>query len=182
MADSQQMTSAPNKDGGRTVDGGGPPGAYPPPWAQALSAKVDRCERMLERIGKMTAEILERVGRDRGGDPPLAPSVAPDSDLDSERGNFAVKKDPKQWKGESCVGRTLSECPPEFLDLLAETKDFKAGKEDEDAAALAGAEQAQKKKYASYSRKDAARCRGWAARLRAGWKPAGQQQDGGDWD
>lgn len=109
-----------------------------------------------------------------------APGIASDSDLDSEWGNEEVKKNPKRWQGVDHAGRRMRECSPEFLDCLAEHFDYKAGKEAEDAAALTDADEASKKrKYSGYSRKSAARARGWAARLRAGWKPPAPSDDAG---
>lgn len=95
---------------------------------------------------------------------------APDAELDSERGDPEVKKDPKRWKGEPFAPRRMSLCSPEYLEAIAEAKDYSAGRNDADAAGLTGAEAATKKKYADYDRKDAGRARGWARRLRA--KPA----------
>lgn len=91
-------------------------------------------------------------------------AVAPDSDLDSQWGDPVVRKDPKRWlenAGASYVGLPFSQCPPDYLDAAASLFDWKAGKDDEK-----GTEEAAK--YAKYARKDAARARGWAARIRAG--------------
>ncbi len=79
-------------------------------------------------------------------------------DLDSERGNFVIKsKDPRDWTLDSMFGKRLSECPATYLDLLADRYDYFAGKEED----------AKKQKYAQL---DAARARGWAERVRAGYK------------
>lgn len=89
----------------------------------------------------------------------VAPSVPLDVDLDGKYGNPIVKaKDPRDWIGESQQGKRLSECPPEYLDMVAARLDYFAEKE----------ENAKKKQY---NRLDAARARGWASRLRAGWTP-----------
>jgi hypothetical protein len=58
----------------------------------------------------------------------------------------------------------MSECPPAYLDLVASRLDYFAAKE-EDA------------KKARYNRLDASRARGWAARLRNGWKPAQRESE-----
>lgn len=83
---------------------------------------------------------------------------APSVDLDSERGNFVIRaKDPRDWTLDSMVGKKLSECPATYLDLLAERYDyFNTTEADE-----------KKRKYNTL---DAARARGWAARVRAGYK------------
>jgi len=95
--------------------------------------------------------------------PPAVP-VASNADLDGQYGDPAVvAKDPKDWSGPTMKGRRFSECPPEYLDLVAARLDYfaeqNASGTDDD------------KRKAAYNRKDAARARGWAARLRAGWKP-----------
>lgn len=121
-----------------------------------------------------------------GGAAQPAQAAASDADLDGQWGNPEVKKNPPRWQGDSCVGRRLSECPPEFLDELAAFSDWKAGKDEEKAKQhdeYEGEEDeaAKKRKYAGYARKDAARARGWAARLRAGWKPPEPEPSGDGW-
>lgn len=92
--------------------------------------------------------------------------VAAASDLDGKYGNPVIKaRDPRDWTGESMVGRLMSDCPAEYLDMVAERAEFFAGKNDE-AQALANNGQPKSK----YDRLDAARARGWAARIRSGWK------------
>ena len=58
--------------------------------------------------------------------------------------------------------RCRAACPAEFLDALAEAFDDLAGKADENNETHNG------KPVAPYKRRDAARARGWAARVRAG--------------
>lgn len=85
-----------------------------------------------------------------------AGGVAPDSDLDGQWGNPEVKaKDPKDWHGPTMKGRKFSECPAEYLELVAERLDYFAGKEED----------AKKKRYQEM---DAKRARGWAKRIRDG--------------
>lgn len=132
---------------------------------------------ILEQLNRIEAKIDRLLGQQSAA---AAPGIAPDSDLDSQWGDEEVKKNPKRWQGESFAGRRMSECPPEFLDCLAEHFDYKAAREADDAASLTDADEAaKKKKYSGYSRKSAARARGWAARLRAGWKPP--QSDDTGW-
>ena len=93
--------------------------------------------------------------------PSTGAKVASDADLDGTWGDPEVKaKDPRDWTGEPMKGRKFSECPAEYLDLLAERLDYFAEKN------AAGTEDEQKK--ARYQRLDASRARGWAARIRAG--------------
>ncbi len=97
---------------------------------------------------------------------------APTVDLDNAHGNPIVKaKDPRDWTGDNMNGRHFSECPPEYLDMLAERYDYFASREED----------AKKKRY---NELDAARARGWAARLRSGWtapEPEPQAQGEPTW-
>jgi hypothetical protein len=84
-------------------------------------------------------------------------AAAPEHIISGPHGDPLVKtKDPRDWSGESMKGRQFSECPPEYLDLLAERFDYFASKEED----------ATKQKY---NLLDARRARAWAARIRGGW-------------
>ncbi len=107
---------------------------------------------VLEEMRKQTA-LLERILAALGTQVPSAN----DSVCNGPHGDPIIKaKDPKDWTGPSMTARHFSECPPEYLEILADRYDYFAGKE-EDAT------------KAKYNRLDAQRCRAWAARLRAGW-------------
>lgn len=96
---------------------------------------------------------------------PSVPSVASDRDLDSKYGDPEVKaKDPRDWTGDTMKGRKFSECPPEYLDQVASRLDYFADQ-------LASSQDADEQKKRRYNLIDAARARGWAARLRGGWTP-----------
>jgi hypothetical protein len=83
-----------------------------------------------------------------------------DSACNGPHGDPIIKaKDPRDWSGPPMNGKHFSECPPEYLDLMASRYDYFATK-DEDAT---------KQRYAKL---DASRARAWAARLRSGWTPA----------
>jgi hypothetical protein len=101
-----------------------------------------------------------------GGTGSKGGGVANDAELDSQYGDPEIRKDPteKYWTGASYAGCRLSQCPADYLDAFAKYKD---------ACAYAGEKEGseKKKKYADYDRRDAARARGWATRLRNGWKP-----------
>lgn len=94
------------------------------------------------------------------------PSVAGDADLDGQYGNPVLKFLPKTWKGGDFKNRPFSECPPELLDMVASSFDWFAQKADENGETTQSG-----KLVAPYKRRDAARARGWAMRLRAGWTP-----------
>lgn len=111
---------------------------------------------------KRIARLLEG-GAGRSG---ATGQVASDADLDGQYGDPPVKFMPRDWKGPTFKGRKFSECPAELLDVLAETFDYFARKADDtDERTPSG------KPKSAYSRKDAARARGWAARVRAGKAP-----------
>lgn len=101
-------------------------------------------------------------------------SVASDRDMDSQYGNPEVKaKDPRDWTGITMKGKRFSECPPEYLLLVADRLDYFSDQN----RTLAEDQQTPPEnvqellKKARYNRIDAARARGWAARLKAGWTP-----------
>lgn len=84
-------------------------------------------------------------------------AAAPAVSLDGPHGNPKLRFIPRDWTGSrEYKGALFSECPPELLDLAADSLDYFAGK----------AEDEKKKKYDLL---DAARARGWAARIRGGY-------------
>lgn len=91
-------------------------------------------------------------------------AIATDTDLSGKYGDPKVKLTPRDWGGAPRKGWQLSRCEPEFLDLYAETLEFFARKNDEE-----GAKASNGTPKSRYDRADAARARGWAKRLRAGW-------------
>lgn len=127
--------------------------------------RLDRIEAQLDRLG---------AGRPTAPASPAAPfqpadkPIADDRDLDSQYGDPEVRRDPKDWTGASCVGLRYSQCPPEFLDMLAGLLDWQSRKSAEKNEMTANG-----KPRADYLARDAARARGHAARLRA--KPAGRK-------
>lgn len=115
----------------------------------------DPRQLVLAEMRKQTA-LLERILAAVSGGQTAAPSV-PDRILDGPHGDPDVRqKDPRDWAGDTMKGKRFSECPADYLDLLAERYDYFAGRETDE-------------KKAGYNRLDAQRARGWAARLRGGW-------------
>jgi len=116
----------------------------------------------LKRIeAKLDAVLATRQQAERSQpqtEPAAAPNVATDASLDAQWGNPTVKFNPRDWTGTSCKGMTYADCPPEFLDMLANALEFFANKNA-----------ATDPKKAGYDRMDASRARGWALRLRNGW-------------
>jgi hypothetical protein len=98
--------------------------------------------------------------------------VADDRDLDGKYGDPEVKFEPRDWHGENCKGLRMSECPAEFLEMIAGTFDYFARKADENNELANNG-----KPVAPYKRRDAARARGWALRKRNGWRSASAPLD-----
>jgi hypothetical protein len=120
---------------------------------------------VMARLAAIEARLaaLESGGGASSGSTSAAGAVATDYEMSGQYGDPILKKHPPRWTGPAgeFVGKRFSQCSPEILDVVAGFNDWKADKE----ASTPG-----KEKYAAYSRKDAARARGWAARLRGGWK------------
>ena len=68
---------------------------------------------------------------------------------------------PKRWTGADYKGRKYSECDADFLEKLAEAFEWFAQRDDESSAVDKNGNPKSR-----WSRLDAARARGWAARLR----------------
>jgi hypothetical protein len=92
-----------------------------------------------------------------------AGAVADDRELDSDKGDPVIRRDPKRWQGPSYVGKHYSECPADYLLTLADFKEWSAANPRPDADP----------KYADYDRRDAARARGWAKRNANGVRRSG---------
>lgn len=130
----------------------------------ALVAEQKRTNELLSGFAKAraqqrTAPTATPAARTGGGG-----EVASARDLDGPNGDPTVKKNPPRWQGGGdFAGYKFSECPPEFLECLADFKDWQADNPKADADP----------KYARYARLDASRARGWAERNRkSGGAPA----------
>lgn len=113
-----------------------------------MRAQLDRLEAML------TGQPVAASAAPAGATPP-----ADDADLDSQYGDPTVRKDPPRWTGPSYVGAKFSDCPPDYLEMLAGLLDWQAGKSDEKNEMANNG-----KPRSGYLRRDAARARGWARR------------------
>ena len=130
---------------------------------------------LLTRIAtavERSAAVLERMEKRSAARSPK--EVADDQDLDSKYGDPEIKLRtiPREWEGQLITGCRMSECPPDYLDCLANLYDWQAQKADEGNQTTDSG-----KPIALYRRRDAARARGWAKRLRAGWKPTHRESD-----
>lgn len=125
---------------------------------------------VLQSIDRSLKQLVSMMARpsssnaSTGGRP--AREIASDRDLDSPHGDPEVKfnKSPRDWAGANMKGRRFSECPPDYLDQLADLFDYLAEQAEEknEVSPTSG------KPTAPYKRKDAARARGWASRIRSG--------------
>lgn len=123
-----------------------------------MSAAVRTLE---ERVATLEAFVARLQGAIAGRAEASASGASEPADIDGPHGDVVIRKDPPRWTGPSYAGSPMSRCSAEYLDAVAGFLDWRAEKEEAEGKA----------KYAGYSRKDAARARAWAARLRAGWRP-----------
>ena len=123
-------------------------------------ASAEEVVRLLTSIDASLKQLVASAPK-----PP--PAVADAGDLDGQYGDPVIRaKDPKEWRGAPQNGKPFSACPPAYLDLVASRLDYFADKAEQDGTLTASG-----KPVAPFNRRDAARARGWAARLRSGWKP-----------
>lgn len=120
---------------------------------------ADRTDRVVWLLESIDATLKLLVKQQRASEPK---AVASDRDLDGKYGDPILKFMPRDWTGPSFKSRAFSECPPDLLDMVAETFDYFARKADE-----AGEKTSTGKPVGDFKRQDAARARGWARRLRA---------------
>ncbi len=111
----------------------------------------NRCAKLEARVEELERVVAALRAVFGGG-----VDVSDDRDLDSPRGDEKIRFDPRDWKGESHKGRTMSRSQPEFLDVYFDTMTYFASKQPD-------------AKKAGFDKKTAARAAGWARRLRAGW-------------
>ncbi len=105
-------------------------------------------------------------------------TVASDHDLDGRFGDPELKFTVRDWTGPSFKGSHFSECPPDLLDMVAESLDYFASQSE-----VKGETTAKGKPIAEFRRADAARARGWAKRMRDGKHaaPTITEPTGEDW-
>ena len=135
--------------------------------------KLDLIIAKLDAMNNMMLSMHAAQSRAPTIAAPSAPVVVSDADLDGPHGDPEVKFPPKDWPGEDYAGRPLSRTSASFCERMANYWDWQAEKD-----AASGDE--KKMKYAPLKRKDAARARGWAARLKAREAAAGSAGSGDD--
>jgi hypothetical protein len=137
--------------------------------AEAYNAKI---LQTLEQIQRDVADIKGRVSTAPASGGGRSVEAASASDLDGPHGDPLIKFDPKAkyWTGDSYVGCRFSETTPEYLDAVSKYLGACSFMASKDAAA--GKDVEKNERSAKFKSLDAARAAGWAARLRAGFKPA----------
>jgi hypothetical protein len=138
--------------------------------------------KVLQSIDARLATLTQHFGigaRPASSQSAATGTIAPDHVLDGQYGDPIVKKkDPKDWTGSSMKGKKFSECPPEYLEMVADREDYfletnqaslQDAQEKDDQDAL--------KKNIKYNQLDASRARGWAQRKRNGWQPPAPEPD-----
>ncbi len=124
-----------------------------------------------EKLDRILA-ILERQPRAAAASPfPPAGGVAPDSELDSQYGDPVVERDPKLWtdKGGAAIAPCpMSGGPADWLDAVASFYDWQADRDVASGKTYIDKKTGEEKPSGGIQRKNAARARGWAVRVRAG--------------
>jgi hypothetical protein len=115
----------------------------------ALRKDVSSCLRGITLLARHLGAVAPKAAATIPGG-----RVAEEAELDAKYGDPKVVVNPRDWAGESHKGGRMSECEPEFLDLLAVVLDgFADGETDP--------------KKQKYKRDDSAKARGWSKRKRA---------------
>jgi hypothetical protein len=131
-------------------------------------ADKDEAIKLLRSIDSSLKQLLRQSAQ------AIPATVADDRDLDGKWGDPQVKFLPRDWTGDDYKNYRFSECPPALLDMLADAFDYFARKAEESGETYNG------KPTAPYKRKNAARARGWAKRLRNGYKATAVDRQTGE--
>ncbi len=115
----------------------------------------------LAKLFGEASRIFGEISKAYGGS---SKASTPNVDIDGRYGDPVIKFDPKRWNGDSFVGKKLSQCSIEYLEVFAEFKEWAA------ANPLEGKEP----KYVEYDRKDGLLARAWIERKRSGGKKTKQ--------
>ena len=132
-----------------------------------IESHVDNIVDTLQTVIDQNNELIGMVRIAIAGQRAKAgPTVATDRMLDGKSGNPIVKaKMPRDWNGPDYRNSTLSACPPELLDMMAERYEYFASLPE-------ASEQRGDKTKGEWDLRSAALCRGWAQRIRNGYVPS----------
>jgi hypothetical protein len=134
---------------------------------KALESRVQALETTIAALKAVFVGGSAGVGG-AGGE------VATDRELDSQYGDEQVRKSPKKWLengGHDYKGYKLSQCPADFLEEFASLQDWMASKDDESGKMYQPKGGKAPYPMSRFGRKTARLARGWAKRIREGWKP-----------
>ena len=118
-------------------------------------------EREVALLKRLCAFISGGADASSDGESGWQQKPATDAQMAERFGDPEVRKDPRRWAGESYVGAKYSQCPSDYLLVMAEFQEFKAGM---DAKKPDPAKHSNGTPYYVYNRKDASLARGWARR------------------
>lgn len=118
------------------------------------------------RALKSLARLMLGGGAAAAGGGAAGGRVASARELAGKYGDPSVRKDPRNWVGPSFVGARFSQCPSEYLELIAEFKDWCADKDQTKPESEQRKVGTKNKPAWEYDRLDAALARGWAERNR----------------
>lgn len=108
-----------------------------------------------EQLRKLTIMVTAMMSGD---------AIATPAELDDKYGDIKIPLDPKQWRGPSYKGRPASQCPPEFLDMVASFFQWAGETAEREGTEYKGKPEAPRKF------RDARLARGWALRHRLSGK------------
>lgn len=139
------------------------------------TALLDSIDKTATLVAIVLTKLLEAFPKN---DAPVNDAVC-----NGPNGDPIVKaRDPRDWTGPPQTGKRFSECPPEYLDMLADRYDYFVDKARQAVAdAHDDAELQKAEKDGKYAKLDAQRARAWAARLRTGWTAPVVAKTGEDW-
>lgn len=139
----------------------GAPGAAPDAAPNKYVLRLERLETEVAELKRVIAGLAAVFGGNGG-------EAASDRELDHpQHGDPEVRLIPRDAVGCGVTkGQKFSRCPADFLEMLAESYDWFATKNDE-----TGAVDGKGKPKSVWDKKSARLARGWARRIREGWTP-----------
>lgn len=125
-----------------------------------MSANGEQAVDLLKSIDASLKQLVNLLKQNKPKE------IADARDLDGQWGDPVIKAaDPRDWSGPEQKGKRFSQCSSEYLELVASRLDYFA-----DVAEREDKQTANGKPVAPLNRRDAARARGWAKRVREGWQ------------
>ena len=119
---------------------------------------ADQERELLAKVRDLHAQLCTSPGASRSAQ--ATPRAVGTSGTSFDRNDPVVKLLPRNWPGEDLRGKRYSECPPNFLGMLAHVLDAFADKAEQDG-------DPQKLRYAKWDRENAETARRWREQLEA---------------